>query len=325
MSRPKLRGRPPGSARHDPKSRTPSRPSAVSRKFPGCGSVCSRPQRFGPAEQEPLVELPQPIALRLRSRRRHPGERDAVQPRLHENPRGGQHDAGHDGLRIVRRVRGRERPLVRGLPAVVELLEQPGPQLRDQRRHGDAARHQGGDARGQREGPDVGEDRLPHPRVLDLDGDLPAVGQDRAMHLPDGRRGRRALVEGGEPRPPLRSEFGDEHALGVRPRHAGVGLLQRGQRLTPALLGVGGEQRLHGRQQLAGLERAALELAEHAPGTGNRARPLSAGDLRAVAPQAAQHQPLDAESGGPERQRDEPEGADEGHSPIVRRLRRAAA
>jgi hypothetical protein len=77
----------------------------------------------------------------------------------------------------------------------------------------------------------------------------------------------------------------------------GRGALQRGQRLAPALLGVGREQRLHRREQLTGLERAALEVAQDAPRPRDRPGALATRDLLAVAAEATQHQTLDAERG----------------------------
>ncbi|MCA1712372.1 MAG: hypothetical protein LC789_12315 [Actinobacteria bacterium] len=86
------------------------------------------------------------------------------------------------------------------------------------------------------------------------------------MHLPE-RRGRRVLlVEGREAVSPGRPELRLQHRLDLDERQAGVALLQPDQRLPPGVLGVLREERLHRRQQLPGLEGAALQVAEDAPG-----------------------------------------------------------
>ena len=108
----------------------------------------------------------------------------------------------------------------------------------------------------------VGPQGLVGARVLDLDGDLAAVGPDRLVHLADACRRDGVSSNDVEPLPPLGAELGVEH-----PVHLGRGqrrsiLLQLGQRLAVGLAELLGNGGLHDRQRLADLHRAALELAE---------------------------------------------------------------
>ena len=51
-------GKPFGRRLHAPKSRTPMRPSASKRKFPGCGSACSKPARSGAVKWNRANRIP---------------------------------------------------------------------------------------------------------------------------------------------------------------------------------------------------------------------------------------------------------------------------
>ncbi len=172
------------------------------------------------AQQEPLVELAEAVPLRLCPVRRDPGQRYAVQPALHQHAGGGVHDARDDGLAVVAvpvGVRRGEPPLVGRLAPVVELLEQAGAQLGDEWRHRHATRDERCGPGRDREGPDVGEDRLADARVLDLDRDVRrGLAPDRPVDLADRRRRRRLFVELLEEIAPLWAELATAARLPCR-------------------------------------------------------------------------------------------------------------
>ena len=183
------------------------------------------------------------------------------------------------GVAVVGRGEG---PLVVGLRAVVQLLTEAGAQFGDQRRH----RHPAGDQRGQPQGhgqrADIARDRIGHPRVLDLDGHVRAVGPHRTMDLADRGRGGRVLVELAELRAPSRSQLRFQHRADLGERQARVVLLQGAQGVLPRVVGVGGEQGVDGGEQLAELEGPALEATQRGPGVvGGRGAGLLA-EYRAI-------------------------------------------
>ena len=95
-------------------------------------------------------------------------------------------------------VVGGHQALVAGLAGVVNFLQDPVPQLGQQRvdvlgRRGDAQH-----PAQQRDVAQVGRDGLGDARVLDLDGDRAAVEGDRAVHLPDRGRGYGLRIPAGE-------------------------------------------------------------------------------------------------------------------------------
>ena len=160
--------------------------SSSSRKLPGCGSVCSRPHRPGPLTGTAGRAAAASSRCACVPVRRDPGQRRAVEPALHQHPRGGLHDVRHDDLRVVVEYAAANRCWLRRLVSVVELLGEPVAQLGDERRHREAARDERRGAGGDREGPDVGEDRLADARVLDLDRDV----RRRSHARPPGGPGR---------------------------------------------------------------------------------------------------------------------------------------
>src|SRR3546814_203879 len=154
-----------------------------------------------------------------------------------------------------------------GLHRVVELLDQPGAQLLDERlrleageQHADGGEQQAGVV-------EVGPDRVAHARVLHLHRHRPAVVGDGAVHLADRRRSYRLRVPlaahvGGVGAELLADHLGGElraHGRGVR--------LELGERLAHvvghALVEVAGH--------LAELHHGALHVAER---LGDRLRRL---------------------------------------------------
>ena len=91
----------------------------------------------------------------------------------------------------------------------------------------------------------------PHPAV-------PIAG-----HLLNARRRGRCLVELGEPAPPVPAQAGGENLVHAFPGHRWRRLLQPGQRVGIRAGKLLGQGRLHRRQPLPDLHRAALELTEH--------------------------------------------------------------
>ena len=119
---------------------------------------------------------------------------------------------GHEHVRVAG-VRLGEARLGPGLVQVVELLGEPVAQLGDQRRQRQPARDEGRGPRPSRQGPDVGDQRLAHARVLDLHRDRPALGP-RSPGAPGRSR-----------RPPSRSARSTSSAAArpfrARPRSTG--------------------------------------------------------------------------------------------------------
>ena len=109
------------------------------------------------------------------------------------------------------------------------------------------------------------------------------------MHLGERGGGDGTLVEAGQQVAPARPEVGDQHRLDLGERQGRRGGLQPGQRLAPGGLGVLRQDGLDGRQQLPGLERAALEPAEHAGRPVGAALPGGAPDRDRVLATRAPH------------------------------------
>jgi hypothetical protein len=110
---------------------------------------------------------------------------------------------------------------------------------------------------------EVADQRLARTRVLDLDGHVPAVLPDRAVHLAD-RRGRdRRVVERDELRAPVLAEVAGQHPVHAAGGHRRCGLLQLCQRRTVGPRQLRRQRGLEDGQRLPELHRAALELAEH--------------------------------------------------------------
>lgn len=107
------------------------------------------------------------------------------------------HHTGDQHVGVVGELLGVDSLRLR-LQGVVQFLRDPVAQLGDQRldvQPRDQWAQQAGEAA---ELDEVGEERLARPRVLDLDRDGAPVVPDRAVHLPDGGGGGRAVVEGAE-------------------------------------------------------------------------------------------------------------------------------
>ena len=156
-----------------------------------------------------------------------------------------------------------ERPLRVGLQPVVQLLDDPGLELGDQRLDVHA-----GEERGEQPG---------EPRPSWLRSAISAVAapgywiltatsrpsrQVAAVHLADaGRRGR-LVVERWNALAPRPAELLGEHRVHGAHRHRRRRLLQLGQRLAVGAGDLLGQRGLEDRQRLAELHRPALELAQ---------------------------------------------------------------
>ena len=129
---------------------------------------------------------------------------------------------------------------------------------------------------------ELGEVRLHrrlHVGVLELAGEGPAVMAGGAVDLAERGGGRRRLVEGREPRLPVRAEFRLHPALDEGRPHRRRGRLQR-----PELRGEFGRQQVrHGRENLGELHQRALEPAERRREVG---RVLRIGQVAAHQPRA---------------------------------------
>ena len=225
-----------------------------------------------PGHQEPLEQRGGRVPLCLAAALRNLRQRGAAHPVHDQHPRGGL-DHLRDADAGVVAVREREPLLAARLVQVVELLGQPGPHLGHQRRQGQTAGHDGGGPAHRRQRAQVSRQRLPYAGVLHLHGDLPAIRPHCRVHLTERRRCGRLLLERPKAVPPQRPELGRQHRFDLGERQPGVGLLQPDEGVAPAVLRICWKQRLDGRQQLACLERAALELAEHRPGAPGVAAP----------------------------------------------------
>ena len=258
-SRPRKGGRPSGSRSTAPKSRTPSRPSASSRKLPGCGSACSRPARAGP-ENRNRATAPARSRLGLL-----PSAMigDSGVPSIHSvtNTWPVADDVRDEDVGVVA-VRQRERSLRGGLQRVVELLGHPGPQLGEQRLDVEA-RHERAE-----------QPRQPASWLRSPISAWPAPGYCifTATSRPSAQTARctcpiDAAAAGCRRTtvtcPPLPPELPGQHLVHGPRGHRRGGLLQLRQRLPVGARDLLGQRRLEDRHRLAELHRAALELAQH--------------------------------------------------------------
>ena len=115
----------------------------------------------------------------------------------HALAREGADDVGDEDERVAA-VEPRDRALVRRLELVVELLADPRRGPRGDRLDVELGREAPHQAHEHAEVLQVGADRRRDARVLDLDGDLAAVVQRRAVDLADRGGGDRLGVELGE-------------------------------------------------------------------------------------------------------------------------------
>ena len=115
-----------------PKSMTPSRPSASSAEVARVRVGVQQPGPLGPGEVQDGQQLAGPVALVLAAVGDDPRQRGALEPLGDEDLRRAGHDRGTRDLRVAG-VRGGERPLRVGLQPVVQLLDDPGLELGDQR------------------------------------------------------------------------------------------------------------------------------------------------------------------------------------------------
>jgi hypothetical protein len=182
------------------------------------------------AEHEAVDRLRGQVALGLRPAGQR-GEPGPVRELAGHHPAGGQllEDPRHVDGRVAFVVAG-EQLLVAGLAAVVELLGDPFPQLREQRLDVLARRGDLEHPAQQRDVPQVGLDGLGDARVLDLDRHGPAVVGDRPVDLPD-RRGGDGLRVPGRERPLRRSaQLLGDHLRGQFGAHRRHAVLQPAQR-----------------------------------------------------------------------------------------------
>ena len=180
-----------------------------------------------------------------------------------------------------------ERALALCLKSVVELLGDPGLELLEQRLDVEAGGEDREDPREPAELAQVPEQGLAGPGILDLDGDLAAVGPDRLVDLTDAGRRRRLVVESRELLPPVGAELVGEHGVHRRGRQGRGGLLQLGQRRTVRRGHLLGQGCLEDAQGLAELHRATLELAQDLEQLLGRARlQLCRDQLGRAAPEA---------------------------------------
>jgi hypothetical protein len=111
---------------------------------------------------------------------------------------------------------------------------------------------------------EVGEERLPRARVLDLHGDRLARLPHRPVDLTDRGGGGRGVVERGEPLPPVGAELAGQHLVDRGRRQRRRRLLELGERLAVRAGQVFGQGGLEDRQRLTELHGAALELPQDA-------------------------------------------------------------
>ena len=98
--------------------------------------------------------------------------------------------------------------------------------------------------------------------VLDLDGNLPPVAPDAAVHLADRGCGGRLVVEIGEAVPPLFAHVAREHLVHSLGRQRRCGFLQLGQGSPVRAGDLRGQCGLEDGYRLPELHGAALELAK---------------------------------------------------------------
>jgi len=156
---------------------------------------------------------------------------------------GGGDDMRHVNVRVAGVDLG-ERLLRGSFQPVVEFLRHPVPQLVEERldvKSGHEHAEKPGDAAQLVE---VADQRVARPRVLDLDGDLPPVLPDAAVHLPDGGRGRRLIIELGEAGPPVLAHIGGQDLVNGTRGQRRRGLLQPGQRCPVRPGDLRGQRRL---------------------------------------------------------------------------------
>ena len=196
----------------------------------------------------------------------------AVEPVHGEQPPGGKRglDHRHMDARIVPQHLAVEGH-VPGLALVVELLAEPGRDLGVNLAGVDGPVVAGVDGEDQLELADVRRDRRCHVRVLQLAGERRAVMSRGAVHLAEGRRGRRVRLEFGEGRTPVGAELGRHAALDEAPAHRGRLRLQRAERLGVLVRQPAGDRR----QQLRDLHQRSLEAAQRALELGGVALPVS--------------------------------------------------
>ena len=250
-----------------PKSISPSVPSSNAKTLPGCGSAWKKPRRSTWSSVERSSWSARPARSTAgASSCVDVGDREALEPLLHEQPAGAQvrgAPSGHAPGRRRRAERGHLDHRV-GLAPEVELGPQALGELAEQ--------VAGAEPLAERRAPlrEVGEQRergevALHRRVdagpLDLDDDALAGAQPGPVGLADRGRGERLPVELGEDvvdvAPSSASSTGRDALARLR-RHP---VLQLGQ------LGadVGRQEVDAGRGDLAELDVDAARLLEHPP------------------------------------------------------------
>src|SRR5215210_345545 len=172
------------------------------------------------------------------------------------------HDLRHHDERVAAED-PRHRALVLRLELVVELVADAAARLLRGRLHVEPGRDPLQQPQDHPQVLHVGPLRLGDPRVLNLDRDLAAVVQARAVDLADRGGGDRRLVELGERVAELLAELGLHDLAHVGEAHLRRGVAQLAQlalELLPVLLGD--EADVEERHHLAELHRGALHRPE---------------------------------------------------------------
>jgi len=188
------------------------------------------------------------------------GERGTLHQLGGEHPGGGQlvEHRRHCDERMVP-VELDEDALVIGLDPVVQLLDEPFPQLRD-----DGRRVQSGEQHPEHLEQQVGAlqvrgDGLVDARVLDLHRDGRTIVGHGPMHLADRRRRQRHGIPFGEHGPGQPTELVADHLVDELGGHRRGVLLELGERLTDRL----GQTLVEVAGHLAELHQGALHAPEH--------------------------------------------------------------
>jgi hypothetical protein len=219
-----------GEVLHQPEIQEGDPPAGMEQVVPRVRVAVERARPVQAAEHEAVDRLGGQVALGLRPGEKL-GEPRAVGQITGHHPAGAElgHDTRHADSGMAGVV-ARERLLVAGLPAVVELLGDTFPQLGQQRVDVLHRRSDLEHPAQQRDVTQVGLDRLGDARVLHLHRNGPAVPGDRPVHLAD-RGGRDGLgIPGGEDPVRRLAQFFDDDLGGQFRAHGGHAVLQPAQR-----------------------------------------------------------------------------------------------
>ncbi len=249
---------------HEPEVEEAHAAVAAEQVVAGVRIAVERVQPVDAAEHEPEDRLGRGIALVLRPLL-DLGEAGAV------GELGGEHaharqlvdDARHVDERMVRVPVG-EEVLIVGLDAVVELLDEPGAQLLDERSGLEAREEQPQRAEDQVGVQEVGADRLADPGVLHLDRDGETRVRHRPVYLADRGGGDRGGIPLREQPVGIGAELFAHDLRAQLGRHRRRVLLQRGESVAHRL----GQPVVEIARHLAELHERALQLAERVGDVG---------------------------------------------------------